>query len=195
MKNASRPSSQGSPFNSLTLRGRSRPSGRRRSPLRRFGRSLGRNYVRALSALLVLCLLSWSAPAAPLVLPRMASHFSADASYLFRTKVWEVLAQVANGRAKAPQEKQKDRDARVSKIEISPGSVTLHVGQRIFFAATALDANGEVVGGTKIKWRAKELTGRKQNKRVSFSGEFVSAVEGEFVVTAEAANVTGGGRG
>ena len=192
MKNAIRPSSHGSLSNSLTLRGRLRPSGRKLSPLRRFGRSLGRNYVRALSALLVLCLLSSSAPAAPLVLPGMASQFSADASYLFRTKVWEFLAQVAAGRApKGTQEKQKDRDARVSKIEISPGAVTLQVGQRMFFAATALDSNGEVVGGVKIKWGAKELTGRKQNKRVSFSGEFFSQVEGEFLVTAEGANVIG----
>src|ERR1044072_2724388 len=191
MKNASRPSSQGSPFNSLTLRGRSRPSGRRRSPLRRFGRSLGRNYVRALSALLVLCLLSSSAPAAPLVLPGMASQFSADASYLFRTKVWEFLAQVANGRAKAPQEKQKDRDARVSKIEIRPGSVTLHVGQRIFFAATALDANGEVVGGAKIKWRAKQSTGRKQNRRETSPGSVTLHVGQRIFFAATALDANG----
>jgi RHS repeat-associated protein len=191
MKNVTCPSSHGSLSNILTLGGRLRPSGRKRSPLQRFGRSLRRNYVRALSAALILCLLSSSAPAAPLVLPGMASQFSADASYLFRTKVWEFLAQVANGRAKGAQEKQKDRDERVSKIEISPGSVTLQVGQRMFFAATALDSNGEVVGGVKIKWSAKELTGRKQNKRVSFSGEFFSPVEGEFLVTAEGAKVTG----
>ncbi|HWW73972.1 MAG TPA: hypothetical protein VNZ44_01170, partial [Pyrinomonadaceae bacterium] len=159
--------------------------------MQRLSRSFRRNYVRALSAALVLCLLSSSAPAAPLVLPGMVSQFSADASYFFRTKVWEFFAQAVNGRERAAQEKQKDRDARVSKIEISPGSVTLQVGQRMYFAATAFDSDGEVVGGVKIKWSAKELTGRKQKKRVSNSGEFVSPVEGEFLVTAEGANVSG----
>ncbi|MDQ3804394.1 MAG: hypothetical protein M3416_11250, partial [Acidobacteriota bacterium] len=146
--------------------------------------------MRALSLFLIICLLSTSAPAAPRVIAGMASQFTADASYLFRNGLWGLLSQAVGGQAPAKQEKQKDRDARVSKIEISPGDVTLQVGQRMIFAASAFDANGDVVGGVKIKWKAKELGGRKQNKRVSAAGEFVSPVEGEFLVTAEGAGAS-----
>ncbi|HJQ31293.1 MAG TPA: hypothetical protein VJ866_03890, partial [Pyrinomonadaceae bacterium] len=155
----------------------------------RGARAVRRILPRALSLALALCLLSSSAPAAPLVLSGMATQLNADAAYMLRGGWRGLLAQVlgsgqANGRAR--QEKQQERDARVSRIEISPGDVTLQVGQRMYFDAAAYDASGDVVGGVKIKWRAKELGGRKQNKRIMETGEFVSAVEGEFLVTAEA---------
>jgi RHS repeat-associated protein len=117
----------------------------------------------------------------------MASQLRADAAYTFRAGLLGLLAQAVGDRTPRPQqEKQRDRDARVSRIEISPGDVTLQVGQRMTFAATAFDAAGEPVGGVHVRWKAKEVGGRKQNKRVSNTGVFVSAVEGEFTVTAEA---------
>ena len=97
----------------------------------------------------------------------MASQFSDDASYLLGTKLWNAVSQSLNSQAHAKQEKQTDRDSRVSKIEISPGSVTLQVGQGMIFAATAFDQAGMPVGGVHIKWKARELGGRKQNKHVS----------------------------
>lgn len=158
-----------------------------RSPLRHFGRLLRQNAARALSLFLTLCIFSTSVPAAPQIISGIASQFSDDASYMIGTKLRNALSQSLNSRAHANQEKQKDRDARVSKIEISPGSVTLQVGQSMIFAATAFDQAGTPVGGVHIKWKARELGGRKQNKHVSATGKFVSPVAGDFAVTAEGA--------
>jgi RHS repeat-associated protein len=157
------------------------------SPLRRLGLLLRRNAVRALSLFLVICLFSASAPAAPVVLGGMATQLSADASYLFRTRLLTTLAQGLGGQAHARQEAQSARNARVSRIEISPGDVTLQVGQSMIFAAIPYDQSGTPVGGVQIKWKARELGGRRQNKMISQAGAFVSAVPGDFTVTAEAA--------
>jgi RHS repeat-associated protein len=156
------------------------------SSLQRSAFFFRRHAARALSLLLAVCLLSSSAPAAPRIITGLASQFSLDASYLLRTKVWGGLTQSLGNKTQAKQEKQKDRDARVSRIEISPGDVTLQAGQRMIFAATAFDQANEPVGGVRIKWKARELDGRKQNKHVSAAGEFFSPVAGDFAVTAEA---------
>lgn len=157
------------------------------TPGRRSGLSLRRNCVRALSLFLTVCILSTSTPAAPEIITGAVNQLSADTSYVLGNRLWGMLTQAVNTRTHTKQEKQNDRDARVGKIEISPGSVTLQVGQRMIFAATTFDQKGDVVGGVKIKWKAKELGGRKQNKRISATGEFVSAVEGDFLITAEGA--------
>src|SRR5215207_6916644 len=157
------------------------------SPLRRPGFFIKRNFVRALSLLLAVCLFSTSAPAAPRVLTGLASELRLDASYVLRTKLLSTLQQVLTRQASATQENQKDRDARVVSIEISPGDVTLQAGQRVIFAATAFDGAGEPVGGVHIRWKAKELGGGKKTKHISATGEFFSPIAGDFAVSAEAA--------
>ncbi len=191
MMHTSHYSSNGRFTKALKLIRRFNPSGPGfPAPLRSLALFLRRNSTRALSLFLVVCVLASSTPAAPQIITGSVNQFSADASYLFNNKLWNLLAQATNRQTPAKQEKQNDRDARVSKIEISPGNVALQVGQRMIFAATAFDQKGEVVGGVKIKWKAKELSGRKQNKRMSSTGEFFSPVEGEFLVTAEGAKAT-----
>jgi hypothetical protein len=113
----------------------------RRAPstaLRRGGLLIKRKAASALSLCLIICLLSASTPAAPRVISAMAEQLRADTAYTFREGLFNLLAQALGDRAPIQrQEKQQERDARVSRIEISPGDVTLQVGQRMIFAAAA----------------------------------------------------------
>ena len=86
--------------------------------------------------------------------------------------------------ARKPQEKQKDRDARVARIEISPGDVTIQVDERVALAAVAYDQEGNSVGGVRVKWSCRDEE-RNRAANVSQRGDFVATIPGKFKVTAE----------
>lgn len=85
------------------------------------------------------------------------------------------------------QEKQSDRDAKISRIEISPRDVIIHTGEKVIFAALAYDKDGKLIPGVKFTWDGSdEDTKRKMS--VSERGVFTSPVPGNYKVTAEALN-------
>ncbi|MFN7928342.1 MAG: RHS repeat-associated core domain-containing protein [Blastocatellia bacterium] len=85
------------------------------------------------------------------------------------------------------QEKQANRDVKVSKIEISPRDVTIHTGEKAVFAAVAYDKDGNLVPGVKFIWDGSDED-RKRKMSVSPRGIFTSPVPGNYKVTVEALN-------
>ncbi|MGH9930778.1 MAG: carboxypeptidase-like regulatory domain-containing protein, partial [Pyrinomonadaceae bacterium] len=83
------------------------------------------------------------------------------------------------------QEKQRDRDARVSRIQIYPGDLTINFTEQVSFAAVAYDLNGEPVGGVKIRWSAQEI-GLGRPARISQRGNFEPLAPGTYKIAAEA---------
>lgn len=93
---------------------------------RRAAVSLRRRAVRAFSLLLCLSLLATSTPAAPPVLKEMASGAWLGAALWLDSSGWSLaLREVATGQlrpAAADEEQQEERDARVARVEVSPGA-------------------------------------------------------------------------
>ena len=85
------------------------------------------------------------------------------------------------------QEKQANRDVKVSRIEISPRDVTIHTGEKVVFAAIALDREGNLIPGVKFSWDGSDED-RKRKMSVSQRGIFTSPVPGNYKVTVEALN-------
>jgi hypothetical protein len=92
----------------------------------------------------------------------------------------------AIGNRRCAQEKQSERDARVSRLEILPGDVTVQEGQRVNFTAVAFDSSNNTVGGVKIRWSARD-EGRSRGVFINQRGDFAARAEGNYRVTAEAA--------
>ncbi|MDQ3803341.1 MAG: hypothetical protein M3416_05745, partial [Acidobacteriota bacterium] len=153
--------------------------------------SLRRHAARVFSLLLCLSLLATPTPAAPLILKDLASGAWLGAVLWLDSSGWSVaLREVLAGQLRpgaAEEEQQEERDARVMRVEITPGGeVTARVGERVRFAAVAFDKEGGTVGGVKFKWHAED-TGRGRRTRISPSGEFAPRTRGAFLVTVEGA--------
>jgi RHS repeat-associated protein len=135
----------------------------------------------------MIALLASSTPAAPQAIVGWAWGWQADlAFWLYRSEAGERIKQALLFQ-KSPnksQEKQRDRDARVARIEIYPGDVTVQADEHVAFTAAAFDSNGNPVGGVRIKWSCQD-EGRGAPARVSQRGDFVAAFSGRFKVTAE----------
>jgi RHS repeat-associated protein len=104
------------------------------------------------------------------------------------TKGWDGKGAPPNTPpAPSVQEKQADRDAKVSRIEISPRDVTMHTGEKVIFAALAYDREGKLIPGVKFTWDGSDED-KKRKMSVSERGVFTSPVPGNYKVTAEALN-------
>jgi RHS repeat-associated protein len=118
----------------------------------------------------------------------MASELSTSLKFWFHQSGWSATLQRASSGqdkpARKPQEKQKDRDARVARLEIFPGEVTIQVDERVVFAAVAYDQEGNSIGGVRVKWSCQDED-RNQASRVSPRGDFVATIPGKFKVIAE----------
>jgi RHS repeat-associated protein len=118
----------------------------------------------------------------------LATDLSTSLKFWFHQSGWnESLKRTFSGQEKPSlkaQEKQKDRDARVARIEIYPGDVTVQVDERVAFTAVAFDQNGDPVGGVRVKWSCQDED-RNVTARVSQRGDFVATIYGKFKVTAE----------
>jgi RHS repeat-associated protein len=138
---------------------------------------------------LILSLLATSTPAAPQTIVRFAEETSVDLAFWLHSSGWRKAAaellqgQNSNGKG---QEKQRDRDARVARIQILPGDVTVDLNDHIRFAAVAYDRDNTPVGGVKIKWSGRDAdNGRRA--RISQHGEFEATAPGTFNIVAEGA--------
>jgi RHS repeat-associated protein len=151
-------------------------------------RLVSRNARQEVCLLLLVSLLSTSTPAAPQTITGLVSDLSASLKFWFHQSGWDAsLKETFSGQKKPdvkPEEKQKDRDARVVRIEIYPGDVTIQVDEQVAFAAVAYDQDGNAVGGVHVKWSCRDED-RNRAARVSQRGDFVATIPGKFQVVAE----------
>ncbi len=144
----------------------------------------------ALSWLLLLSLLGSSTPAAPQTIVGVGKELPVSLVFWFHSSGWAArLRRVVQGQsapASKPQETQADRDARVTRVQIYPGDLTVQLSRRVRFVAVAYDNGGNAVGGVQTKWSAEDLT-HGQAAWISQAGDFEPTVPGIFLLTAEAA--------
>lgn len=169
-------------------------SSRVRFTSRLFSRLRNRRKVRAMMVrfvglLIAFSLLANSTPAAPKTLLDIATSTKADLTFWLQLNdVKPLLARLVFGDEEKGrnQEKQSERDARVSRLEILPGDVTVQEGQRVNFTAVAFDSDNNAVGGVKIRWSARD-EGRSRGVFINQRGDFAARAEGNYKVAAEAA--------
>jgi RHS repeat-associated protein len=141
---------------------------------------------RFVSLLLTLSLLSSATVAAPQTIMFVVQESKVSFAFWFNAS---GLPKVIQGRGignPRGQEKQVDREAKVARLRIFPGDVTIDPGDRVRFAAIAYDQENNAVGGVKIKWSAQSaIQGRRI--RLTPEGELEGAVPGTFTVIAEVA--------
>lgn len=119
----------------------------------------------------------------------VAQEWSVSFAFWWRANGFpRKLQEIVTGQDPAPkaQEKQEDRDVRISRIEIYPGNVTITEGQTVIFTAVAYDYQDSSVGGVRFTWRGHDVR-RDRPIRVSKRGDFTARVPGTYTVTAEAA--------
>jgi hypothetical protein len=152
-------------------------------------RKLRAHMVRLVGLLVTLSLLANSAPAAPRILIDVAQSTKAELTLWMQLNDIKprLVSFVFGDQEKGgKQEKQTERDARVSRLEILPGDVTVQEGQRITFTAVAFDRSNNPVGGVKIRWSGRD-EGRGRGVFINQRGDFMARAEGNYKVTAEAA--------
>jgi hypothetical protein len=150
-----------------------------------------RNLRRALCVILVLSLLATSTPAAPQTIVALARESKISFAFWFHGSGWPEVAKLIQTRGPngKRQEKQRDRDANVSRIEIYPGNLSVDLSDRVRFAAVAYDSGGIPVGGVKIKVSAQD-SALSRRARISPEGEFEATTAGSFNIVAEGAGKT-----
>lgn len=141
--------------------------------------------VRAISIALIISVLTTSTPAASQTTLALATEASVNFALWFEAS---GLAKMLQGRGTPVrvQEKQSERDARVVRLQIFPGDVTINLNEQVTFAAVAYDENDGPVGGVKIKWSARD-TDRNRVGRIARHGVFDPHAPGAYVITAEGA--------
>jgi RHS repeat-associated protein len=147
---------------------------------------------RAVVLILLLSLLSTAMPAAPQTMMRLTSDLSTSLSFWYHHRGWDAKLMQIRGRGRAAdksQERQEDRSARISRVEIFPGDVTIQVDEQVFFAAVAYDQQGRAIGGASVTWSCLD-EGRNRAASISQRGDFLGSTPGKFNVTAE----TSGGK-
>lgn len=158
---------------------------------------------KIINILLIIALLAVQTPAAPAVIMGDAVGWQSEFAFAFlRAKTWWTKRLVKQGRA-IGQDKQRDRDAKVARLEIHPHDVTISNGVPLHLAAIAYDSNGNPIGGVKVAWQGEQQTvignladtlGKAINGTlgieipVSPHGEFVPFLPGTAKITAKTAN-------
>src|SRR5438067_10660317 len=144
--------------------------------------SISSFFARSLVILLVISLLSNSTPALSQTIVAAANEWSTGALFWFHWSGARKLFQSERGNSN--QERQSDRDAKVTKLKIFPGDVTLIVGQTLHLSAVAYDRDEATVGGVKITWTGRDEE-RKRLAPLLSHGEFRAVLTGKFKITAE----------
>ncbi len=151
-----------------------------------------RNLRRALCLLLGVSLLITSTPASAQTIVNVVAESKASFAFWLRASRFpEKLYRSLTGQGPQlkTQEKQGDRDAQITRLQIYPGDVTINVGERVAFVAVAYDQQGASVGGTTIKWSAED-TGRVHLSYITARGAFEPETPGVYLITAAAAGQT-----
>jgi len=144
---------------------------------------------QAATVTIAICLLSSSTPAAPQTIVEVAKESTISFAFWYSASGLAKLIQgqgIGNARG---QEKQVDRDAKISRVQIFPGDVTVDLSDHVRFSAVAYDSDGNPVGGVKIKWSGQGATPQVR-VRLSPHGEFEAMTPGSFTITARAGTKT-----
>ncbi len=145
-------------------------------------------FLRATASVgLILCLLCSSTPAAPQTIVALAKESSVSFLFWYHSRGFSKLIQGQGSGDVRKQETQAERNARVQRIQVYPGDMTILTDQGIDFAAVAYDKDDVPVGGVKFVWSAHD-EGPNRAVPISPSGEFRSANPGVYKVTAEGVN-------
>jgi RHS repeat-associated protein len=136
--------------------------------------------------LLMVSLLLSSTPAAASTVVSVAKESAVDFSFWYHASGLANFIQGQGQGLARGQEQQAERDAKVARVQIYPGDLTIDVGERVRFAAVAYDADNNPVGGVKIKWKSQGANAGNRI-RLSPAGELEGVVPGSFTITAEAA--------
>ena len=142
-----------------------------------------------LSIFLMLTLLVSTTPAAPrLIVDQVTESRTSFAFWWARSDIARLL-NPQNWRSKKQQENQEERDARVVRLQIVPGDVTVNISEQVSFSAVALDADNAPVTGVKIAFRGSDPTHGKP-VRVTSQGLFKALTPGAYKIVAEGAGKT-----
>ena len=147
---------------------------------------------RAISVILVLCLLTTTTHAAPSTIAEVSVREYRSLQFWLRSSEGvRELRNLLTGQGRAPQrqETQEERNARVSRLQIFPGDVTIQQGQEVFFAAVGFDAEDNSVSGLKFNWSARDEN-RNQKAAMNPRGHFAGKAKGNFKVTVEAGGLS-----
>lgn len=182
-----------SPVSSQSNNRRRPAPGHLRPRLRNAASAARRGALRALSLTLVLALLSTSTPAAVPVLKELAARGRSELGFWYYAgglsaaarKLLVLQGAGRNARALDKQEKQEERDARVSRVEILPGDLTAHVEEQIVFTAVAYDKDNAPIGGARAKWSGRDKGRDDHPVRVTQNGAFTPLAPGNYHITAE----------
>src|SRR5215204_165727 len=152
-----------------------------------FAGAVCRNFGKALSVMLIVSLVATSAPAAPETIVALTKEYTVSLAFWFNASGWrKVASDLIQGRRQSDprQEKQEERNARISRIQIYPGKVTLDLGQHVFFSAIAYDSENNPVSGVTVNWSGQDNS-RGRPLAISPQGEFEATKAGSFRVVAE----------
>ncbi|HJP95465.1 MAG TPA: hypothetical protein VJ875_26190, partial [Pyrinomonadaceae bacterium] len=116
-------------------------------------------------ALIVSVLLS-SMPMAPQVIKAVAHETNIAAVIWYHRSGLQKLLQGQNFGGGKEQERQTEREARVSRLEIFPKDPTVDLSDHVSFSAVAYDSENNTVGGVKVTWKGQGTTAT-QRVRIS----------------------------
>jgi RHS repeat-associated protein len=122
----------------------------------------------------------------------LARETRASFAFWFNASGWrKVVANLVQGRKSGTmqQEKQKDRDGRVARIQIYPGNATVDMNAQVQLSAVAYDNDNTPVGGVKIEWSGQDISSGRR-PRITQRGLFEATIAGSFNVVAEGAGKT-----
>ena len=147
---------------------------------------LGRLITPALSLLLMLTMLVSTSPAAPRLLVEQARQSRTGFAFWWARSDLSKLLNPQRWKSQREQEKQEDRDARVARLEILPGDVTVNLSDQVAFTAVAYDAEDAPVSGVKVTWHGRDPD-KGRPVRITGQGHFEAVTPGAFKVVAEGA--------
>src|SRR5215472_1125814 len=98
------------------------------------------------TVILAVCLLSSPTPTAPQTIVSIAKESFASLAFWYDAGGLRRLFQGQRPGNAPGQEKQSDRDAKVSRLQIFPHNVTVDLSDHVRFNAVAYDATGNSVG-------------------------------------------------
>lgn len=147
---------------------------------------------RIVCILLAMSLLSNSTPAAPQTIVSVTSELRVSYGFWLHTSgSLTTLKQLLSGdyltRSNRP-ETQSDRNARVKRVQISPGDVTARIGELVRFSAIAYGENLDTIGGVEFRWRV--MGAKEGTAAIGAAGEFSSIVHGRFRIFVSGAGQT-----